>query len=55
VLEIPEEANVTAGYPVAVLAGSREPAAARAFVDLLLGAEGARVLERHGLTPAHAP
>jgi molybdate transport system substrate-binding protein len=55
VLEIPEEANVTAGYPVAVLAGSREPAAARAFVDLLLGAEGARVLERHGLTPAHTP
>lgn len=55
VLEIPEEANVTAGYPVAVLAGSREPAAARAFVDLLLGAEGARVLERHGLTPARTP
>ena len=54
VLEVPDEVNVRASYPVAVLAGARDSAAARAFVELLLGAQGARVLRRHGLTPAAA-
>jgi molybdate transport system substrate-binding protein len=54
VLEIPEDANVVASYPVAVLKGSREPAAAEAFLALLLGPEGRRALARHGLTPAEA-
>jgi molybdate transport system substrate-binding protein len=49
VLEIPAEANVLAGYPVAVLAGTRDSLAARAFVALLLGPEGRRILARHGL------
>jgi molybdate transport system substrate-binding protein len=52
VLEIPEDANVLASYPVAVLAGSRDPAGARAFVALLLGPHGREVLARHGLVPA---
>jgi molybdate transport system substrate-binding protein len=54
VLEIPAEANVVAGYPVAILAGSDDSAAARAFVELLLGPEGRRVLARHGLVPAES-
>jgi len=52
VLEIPEDANVLASYPVAVLAASNDPAGARAFVTLLLGSHGREVLARHGLVPA---
>lgn len=54
VLEIPEDANVVASYPVAVLAGARNPGAASAFVALLLGARGREILARHGLLPARA-
>jgi molybdate transport system substrate-binding protein len=54
VLEIPEDANVVASYPVAVLKSSGDLAAAKAFVALLLGPEGRRVLTKHGLTPAEA-
>ena len=54
VLEIPDDANVVASYPVAVLAGAADPGAARAFVELLLGPEGRKVLSRHGLMPARA-
>jgi molybdate transport system substrate-binding protein len=54
VVEIPAAQNVTAEYPVAVLAGSPNEPAARAFVRLLLGAEGQAVLRRHGFLPAEA-
>jgi molybdate transport system substrate-binding protein len=52
VLEIPADANVLASYPIAVLSGTADSVAARAFLALLLGPEGRRVLARHGLTPA---
>lgn len=52
VLEIPEDRNVVAKYPIAVLAGAGDTADARAFVDAALGPEGRRTLERHGLLPA---
>jgi molybdate transport system substrate-binding protein len=52
VLDIPDDANVVASYPVVVLRASGQSAAAQAFVALLLGPEGRRVLARHGLTPA---
>jgi molybdate transport system substrate-binding protein len=51
VLEIPTAANVVASYPIAVLKGAPEPAAAQAFVDLVLSPEGQRVLERFGFIP----
>ncbi|MFO1327614.1 MAG: molybdate ABC transporter substrate-binding protein [Rubrivivax sp.] len=35
-------------YPAAVVSGSRQPAAARAFVDFLLSAEAQELLARHG-------
>ena len=35
-------------YPAAVVQDSRQPAAARAFVDYLLGAEAQAILARHG-------
>jgi molybdate transport system substrate-binding protein len=52
VLEIPEDHNVVAEYPIAILAAAGDTADARAFVDAAVGPEGRRVLERHGLLPA---
>lgn len=54
VIAIPEAQNVVADYPLAVLAGARAPAAAAAFAELVLGPEGRRVLQRHGLIPTPA-
>ncbi|MBA3894126.1 MAG: molybdate ABC transporter substrate-binding protein [Gemmatimonadales bacterium] len=54
VLELPAAANVVASYPIVVLAASRAPDWARAFVDLVLGAEGRATLARHGFTPPPA-
>jgi molybdate transport system substrate-binding protein len=52
VFEIPDDANVVASYPVVALRASGHSAAAQAFVALLLGPEGRRILARHGLIPA---
>jgi molybdate transport system substrate-binding protein len=51
VLPIPESANVRADYPLAVLREAAAPAVAEAFARHVLGAEGRRVLRRHGLEP----
>jgi molybdate transport system substrate-binding protein len=54
VFEIPEESNVIAEYPIAVVKSAPNPEAARAFVDLVRSEEGQRVLQQHGLIPATA-
>ena len=43
-------------YPVAVVAGTRQPALAQAYIDLLVSREGQAVLRKHGfqLPPAGA-
>jgi molybdate transport system substrate-binding protein len=51
VLEIPEEFNVLAEYPVAIVEGAPNAGGAEAFVEYLLGSEGQDVLERHGFIP----
>jgi molybdate transport system substrate-binding protein len=38
-------------YPVAVVAGAKQPALAQAFIDLLVSAEGQAVLARLGFQP----
>lgn len=48
IIDIPAKVNVVAEYPVAVLAKAPEAAAARAFVDLLLSAEGQKRLAAAG-------
>ncbi|HEX3477037.1 MAG TPA: molybdate ABC transporter substrate-binding protein [Kofleriaceae bacterium] len=48
IIEIPAKVNVVAEYPVAVLARAPEAAAARAFVDLLLSADGQKRLAAAG-------
>ena len=53
-IEIPDAANVIADYPVTVLRHSMNPAAARAFVELLLSPAGQAVLARNGFIPARA-
>jgi len=55
--EIPDSANVIATYPIALLKDGPAHDAAKAFIDLVLSANGQRVLERRGLMPvaANAP
>jgi molybdate transport system substrate-binding protein len=48
IIEIPAKVNVIAEYPVAVLSKAPQAAAARAFVDLLLSAEGQKRLVAAG-------
>jgi molybdate transport system substrate-binding protein len=58
---MPDRVTVTANvpvprpvtYPIAVVAGSKEPALAAAFVAFVAGPEGRSVLERHGFAAAN--
>jgi molybdate transport system substrate-binding protein len=50
-VDIPDDENVVATYPIAVVAGASNEAAARAFVDYLTGAEGQATLEHFGFGP----
>ncbi len=45
---IPDEANVVADYPVALATRAANPPTARAWIDLLLFAEGRRILADFG-------
>lgn len=47
-IEIPERHNVLAEYPIGLLGEGAPSAAAREFMDLVLGLEGQGVLRRHG-------
>jgi molybdate transport system substrate-binding protein len=50
VVDIPDEVNVVATYPVAVLVGGDE-ALGSAFVAYLLSEEGQSLLESYGFQP----
>jgi molybdate transport system substrate-binding protein len=50
-VDIPEDQNVLATYPIATVSESRSPGPARAFVDLVLSAEGQQVLRANGFLP----
>ena len=52
---IPEELNVSAEYPIAVVERSRAAARARAFVGFVLGDEGQALLRKHGFRGAADP
>ncbi len=51
VIEIPEDLNIVATYPIAALKGSRNPELAREWVDLVASEEGQHVLEEWGFEP----
>lgn len=47
-IEIPDDVNATTNYPIAALTASEHAIVAAQFVELVLSAEGARVLEDAG-------
>jgi molybdate transport system substrate-binding protein len=50
-VDIPDDQNVTATYPIAAVKASRDQEGAEAFMDLVLSAEGQQVLKKHGFLP----
>jgi molybdate transport system substrate-binding protein len=50
-IEIPDAFNVTATYPIALVAGAPHPALARQYVDFVLSAEGQAILAGWGFGP----
>ena len=52
VIQIPEDLNIVATYPIAPLREARSPGLAREWVDLVVSEEGQRVLEKWGFEPA---
>jgi molybdate transport system substrate-binding protein len=52
VVRIPENLNITATYPIAALRNAESPGLAREWVDLVVGEEGQRVLQKWGFEPA---
>jgi molybdate transport system substrate-binding protein len=53
-IEIPDDLNTIASYPIAVVADSAKPDAAAAFVEYVLGPEGQTVLAEYGFVPMMA-
>lgn len=54
VFDIPDQFNMIASYPIAVLKSAQNASAGRQFVALLLSNDGQQVLRRHGFLPAAA-
>ena len=52
VIRIPENLNIIAVYPIAVLEDANDPELARKWVELVVSGEGRRVLEKWGFEPA---
>jgi molybdate transport system substrate-binding protein len=50
-VEIPDDMNVVASYPIAVVTGSAHPDQAKAFVDYVTSNEGQPVLKQFGFGP----
>lgn len=50
-VEIPENVNVIATYPIAVVIGSSDTEAAQAFVDYVTGSQGQATLAEFGFLP----
>jgi molybdate transport system substrate-binding protein len=52
IIEIPDDLNVIAQYPIAALAKSKNADLAKAFITYVLSADGQAVLEKWGFAPA---
>lgn len=50
-LDIPDQYNVVATYPLGILRESEAPGRAEAFAEYILSADGAAVLARYGFSP----
>jgi molybdate transport system substrate-binding protein len=51
-IDIPDEFNQIAAYPIALTAEAANPEAAQAFIDFVLSDEGQEILVAHGFLPA---
>ncbi|HSD58041.1 MAG TPA: molybdate ABC transporter substrate-binding protein, partial [Methanotrichaceae archaeon] len=51
-IEIPDEYNIIAEYPMGILKDSKYPVEAEEFVNLVKSEEGRAVLEKYGFDPA---
>jgi molybdate transport system substrate-binding protein len=45
---IPDDQNVVATYPIAVVKSTKNQAASQSFVDSMVSGEGQQALEAHG-------
>ena len=52
VIEIPDNLNIVATYPIGALQDAQNPELAREWVDLVVSEEGQRVLKEWGFEPA---
>ena len=52
VVEVPENLNIVATYPIAALGDAKNPGLAREWLALVVSEEGQRVLEKWGFEPA---
>jgi molybdate transport system substrate-binding protein len=50
-VDIPEDQNVTAIYPIATVKATKAQDKAQAFMDLVLSGQGQQVLEQYGFLP----
>ena len=50
-VDIPEDLNVLATYPIATVKASKAQDKAQAFMDLVLSGQGQQVLEQYGFLP----
>jgi len=51
-LDIPDALNAVATYPIAVVSDAQQPELAKAFVDLVLSAQGQAIMAKYGFLPA---
>ncbi|HET9260408.1 MAG TPA: substrate-binding domain-containing protein, partial [Acidimicrobiia bacterium] len=47
-IDIPDDLNVVADYPIAALANARNPEAAATFVEFVLSTQGQEILADYG-------
>jgi len=55
VIDIPDEVNVIADYPLAVITGSSQQALAQQFVAFILSEQGQKLLAENGFIPVSPP
>jgi len=51
-IDIPDDVNIIADYPIAVLKGSRQASLAKDFMEFVLSPKGQSLLEKHGFVAA---
>jgi len=53
-IDIPDEYNIIAEYPMGMLLESKHPAESQEFMDLVISDEGRAVLEKYGFAPVES-